>query len=345
MIHEFGSDFHYIDSFDDKAIHNPGPNKYRMTIDGRVCFEIIYYHNKLKRIWFPSYFCQEVISSLRNHGLNISIYEHSPENGIDNSISKIKFTPGDGLVTVNYFGKFTRPEYTILPSYVIKIEDHTHAPFSLASFNSDADWCIASLRKTFPIPEGGIFWSPLNHPLPHIPEIESSDISVIQMRLSAMRKKREFLEGMISDKNEYLEIFRETEEKFNDFNPVSATKETVDKILHFNIEKWFSIRNENHKLLRRYLDNLDGVQVFNNYSQDTPFSVILLFNNKLIRDSIRTYLIDNKVYPAKLWDLPDTNGYESKYFSDRMLSIHCDARYSSEDMKKIADIIRIKIAR
>jgi hypothetical protein len=50
-------------------------------------------------------------------------------------------------------------------------------------------------------------------------------------------------------------------------------------------------------------------------------------------------LISNSVYPAILWNVPETVSGSSRNFSERMLSIHCDGRYNEEDIKQLADIL------
>ena len=49
---------------------------------------------------------------------------------------------------------------------IILIEDHTHDPFSTWAQQSTAHYAMASLRKTLPIPDGAILWSPQKMSLP-----------------------------------------------------------------------------------------------------------------------------------------------------------------------------------
>ncbi len=71
-----------------------------------------------------------------------------------------------------------------------------------------------------------------------------------------------------------------------------------------------------------------------------PFSLMLLFDSEVLRDRCRNSLINNDVYPALLWKIPSDNKHpEVKDFSNRMLSIHCDARYGVNDVKRLYDII------
>ena len=71
----------------------------------------------------------------------------------------------------------------------------------------------------------------------------------------------------------------------------------------------------------------------------TLFSLVLYFDTKEIRDSVRKRLIESCVYPAILWAVTDSASENSKDFSERMLSVHCDGRYSEDDIKQLASIL------
>ena len=71
----------------------------------------------------------------------------------------------------------------------------------------------------------------------------------------------------------------------------------------------------------------------------TSFSLIMLLKSKTCRYAVRKQLIEACVYPAILWVVPDSASVESKDFCERMLSIHCDGRYTEEDVRQLAKII------
>ena len=58
-----------------------------------------------------------------------------------------------------------------------------------------------------------------------------------------------------------------------------------------------------------------------------------------IWDALRKRLIEACVYPAILWAVPNSASENSKDFSERMLSIHCDGRYTEEDIRQLAGIL------
>jgi len=68
----------------------------------------------------------------------------------------------------------------------------------------------------------------------------------------------------------------------------------------------------------------------------------VLFDSQEQRDQVKSYLIQNKVYPATFWDWPTEYALddpEGKDFSDRMLSIPCDFRYKTDDIKQMLTIL------
>ena len=72
--------------------------------------------------------------------------------------------------------------------------------------------------------------------------------------------------------------------------------------------------------------------------------MVLLLENKEKRDALRKRLIADSVYPAILWNVPGTASDASRDFSERMLSVHCDGRYSEDDIKQLANIINDGLA-
>ena len=58
-----------------------------------------------------------------------------------------------------------------------------------------------------------------------------------------------------------------------------------------------------------------------------------------MREKLRIGLIQNAVYPAVLWNVPETCSKEVRFMSDCLLSVHCDGRYSESDMEELAGVI------
>jgi hypothetical protein len=127
-------------------------------------------------LWLPSYYCPDVVRTLlpvlATIGFMLRTYPSTPPHPAHPTA--IPLEPGHILLVANLFGlqgaavPITPEE---LPPGVILVEDHTHDPLSFWARCSRAHWCFASLRKTLPLPDGGVAWSPAGRPLPRPPAL------------------------------------------------------------------------------------------------------------------------------------------------------------------------------
>ena len=344
---EFGSDFHYIVPIAEagKTLYDFYPRA-NLYADGRQALIHLYHTQGWGRLWLPEYFCYEVVDSLKQAGLDLRFYADYP--GYDNDSQTLQsiqqhgcFKPTDAILRVNYFGtrSFRNPEQF---SVAAVVEDHTHDLIGGWAINSHADWCIASLRKTLPIPEGGILWSPVGLRLPEQPDISEENERIASIRWEAMKLKTCYLAGGDIEKAAFRSGFVDTE-AFFDTAEVCAIDETSREYLRsFNIQDWYIRKRENWELLSTI--KRDGIRIlqFEGYSC-YPFSLILVFNDLGERDRVRKELLANQIYPAILWTVPSPTEGEVFCFSRGMLSIHCDARYSREDVFIMKSIIESTI--
>ena len=340
---EFGSDFHYINSFQGKGrTLSDFYSKANYYADGRQALIHLYHSQGWQQLWMPEYFCYDVIASLKEAGLNLMFYhdrpdDHSDSDTLDNLQRKGHFLPTDAIMRVNYYGtrKFRSTEK--LPVAAV-VEDHTHDLIGDWPIHSTADWCIASLRKTLPIPEGGMLWSPMGLKLPAAPALSEENEKIAASRWEAMKLKARYLGGEAVEKAEFRKGYFDTEEYF-DHAPVSALDKASQEYLKtFDIRSWYNQKRNNWELLRDI--KKEGVRVITPENMGCyPFSLVLLFDNPNERDRVRKALIEHQIYPAVLWNVPDSASDEVKSFSKRMLSIHCDARYTNEDIFQMKTII------
>ncbi len=76
---------------------------------------------------------------------------------------------GDAILAVDYFGARHGAAWRAFQAGrqdTLLIEDHSHDPQSTWATSSTADYAFASLRKTMPISDGAILWSPRGRALP-----------------------------------------------------------------------------------------------------------------------------------------------------------------------------------
>ena len=340
---EFGSDFHYIDSYnkEGKRLCDYIPSALYFA-DGRQPLINLYKSQGWKRLWVPEYYCYDVIASLKEAGLEIVFYTDFPGYKEDDATLELiqekgHFRPTDAVLRVNYFGLCAYRNSENL-SVAAVIEDHTHDLIGDWARNSTADWCIASLRKTLSIPEGGILWSPKGLKLPEPPTPSEKNEDIASIRWNSMELKAGYLAGDDIEKSTFRQGYVDTEAFFDTCDVCALDKRSQEYLLSFDIDTWYQRKLENWRQLRD-VHHLD-VKVLKPESHlCNPFSLMLVFNSRDKRDRVRQDLIEHSVYPAILWHIPSPADGDVYRMSNNMLSIHCDARYSTEDIQQLKSII------
>ena len=342
---EFGSDFHTIDYVYNTRITDITriyPNASYLA-DGRQCLMLVICQEGWKRLWVPEYFCYEVLNSIVKYtGIQLAFYKDYPGLDCHVFLTQLPFKKGDALLKMNYFGLYDSFSKESIPIPIV--EDHSHDLLSRSALYSNADWCIASLRKTLPLAEGGILWSPRGKTISEEIKLSFANEKLATNRWKAMDMKAEYLSDFKGDlaniklKEAFRQLFAETENALSDLEISALDKRSTDALSRFDINAWYGQKRKNWSLLTKSLDKkLNYLRPMNDSC--TPFSLILKTQNKVMRENLRIGLIQNAVYPAVLWSVPETCSEEVRMMSDCLLSLHCDGRYSEEDMEELACII------
>ena len=339
---EYGSNFEFYKTgkikesikFHEKSIYY-GSGRYAI-------WELIQHYVNLgdwKRIFVPDYYCMDVVHTINKTGINIIRYQDNPTIFDDQeNISQMSFKDGDVLLRINFFGlrSFRSNNKIKIPV----IEDHTHGLFSDWALSSDADWCFSSIRKSLPVADGGVLWSPTNNTINiKTKHTTKEHHELVKNRYLAMKiKSQYFLNKNSVSKNKYLQLFKETEEYFTN-NPSSlispGTLSLLNKIPH-NID---DSKRLNFKYLIPKLDQ-HYYKVLIPESDQTVFSLAIILESQSIRDDFRSYLIKNNIYPTILWKLnKNISSDKSLLVSNRILSIHIDFRYNFYDLDTISEIL------
>ncbi|MRT93454.1 hypothetical protein [Ancylomarina sp. 16SWW S1-10-2] len=344
-IKEIGSVFHtcqfppatqYL-SFPDEALYY-GCGRYAINA-------LIIHHIKIgewKRLYVPEYFCYKVIGAIRTTGIELVFYADSPLEDDETIIDNIDFIKGDVLLRMNYFGLRSPRDNSNLNVPVI--EDHTHDLFSEWALNSNADWCIASLRKSLPIPDGGMLWSP-KHEISNIekPTINQNHTKLSDDRYRAMMMKRLYLDSKKSiSKSDYLNLFNETEAVIGN-EEISRLSSFSEEILRQIPSYLNQKKKDNYEILLRLIETRT-CKVVHCKETHTPFSFVLLFENNAKRNLIRQELIKRNIYPIVLWEIENLQANNKVVdFSKRMLTLPIDFRYSEMDMYWMSQVINAEL--
>ena len=336
---EFGSDFHTFDypqGGNSILSYFPESNLYA---SGRQALLDLTIARGWKRLWIPSYFCEETLECIPQAGIELCKYNITPNQEPYDIVEKIPVEKSDCLLVVNYFGLFGKRKFLNIGCEII--EDHTHNLIGDWALNSCSDWCLASLRKTLPIADGGILWSSKHHHLPAKPPKIDITEEVMSERVDAMNLKQRYLSGGDIEKGDFLKLFGSTEEEF-DRLPISHISDLSFQIVsNLDINAWYDAKHRNWKFLYENLRDTQAVKILiPEVKSDCPFSLTLLFKDNETRNRVRKRLIDKSVYPAILWPIEDKADKDARLFGNTMLSIHCDGRYSLQDMELLLSIIK-----
>lgn len=311
---------------------------------GRDAIRALLAHGKQtrrwRRLWVPAYFCQEVVVALATSSLELRVYDDDPTRPVPR-IDWLPFDAGDAILVVNYFGLRGALTYRLA---IDVIEDHTHAPFSPWAQGSTATFCVASLRKTLPLPDGGILWSPRGEELP--PEAPATDerTAASHQKLTAMVLKALYLEGHEMNKNTYRAAQLEGERAIASGALSGMPAHTRQMLATLPIFEYERARRANTTLLRSLLADEPRVRLLAPHAADaTAFSVPVVFASAKIMEECRRMLIAENIFPAQLWTLetPLLPGVTLalRDWASRSLSFHCDARYGQSDLEHVASTL------
>ena len=286
-------------------------------------------------IWMPQYYCPFVKEWMHHEFDSINYYYVDPFDPLS-KIEWSQFNSKNDLVMVNnYWGL----KDTDIPEHdrPIIIEDHSHGWLSDGSLNSNADFCFASLRKTLPIPMGGIAWKPktskCNISLSK-PEIFDKYDGENPMNIAwdtitgAMELKTKCSKA--SEKERYLEEYMNGELMVRSIYEVfQVSKKHADFINNHIYTDFNSFKKKNVDYALPKLVNCDEYKLVYNTTK-TPFGLLLAFKNEDTLNDLKRHLVANQIYPALLW--PD-NDLTTAY--TYLLNIHMDFRFDFKDLDYI----------
>jgi hypothetical protein len=338
---EHGSDLHWIEPSSGGRYPWSAATFYGC---GRFALLAAVEHGGWKRVWVPSFFCQEVLVAIPQDRIALVPYADTPlEPATD--LSALPMRSGDALFVVNTFG--LRARAPRVPDGVDVIEDHTHDLWSDWAQNSTAALAIASLRKLLPVADGGVVWSPRGTAIPTEPPLDDAHARAALDRLQGMLLKAAYLAGGAVEKDAFRTRSLEGERQIATGALSAPLPMTRTMLTGFPVDAWRATRGDNHRAFTTALGQPRGTRVLAPEPGATPYTVNLVFDSHELRESIRARLITSKIYPAVLWamdhavvEVPS----DTHALSRRILSLHCDARYSAADMARVAAVVRDALA-
>ncbi len=290
----------------------------------RAIIKDIKLSNALKCVALPSWCCDSMIEPFIKEGVQVEFYPVYFEEGhLKIDFSHIENC--DAILKMDYFG-FKRKHDLEFDGIVI--EDVTHSVFN-GDFPS-ADYTFGSLRKWAGFYTGGFAFK--NNGYLEC-DLKKPNNEYIELRKNAMQNKREYIEGRIEQKD-FLNQFIKAEEMLDSVGIEGASETDIINAKFADVSLIKTKRRKNAEIL---LGELSELSLFKALEEDDCplFVPILVPNGK--RDKLRKHLIEKQIYCPTHWPLTEFHKIDdkSKEIYQDEISIVCDQRYNTEDMKRI----------
>ncbi len=342
MRREIGGDFHISDS----AIYKPNQNSVieylsdyntRCFDSGRGALRAVLEIIPHEKVLLPAYMCESVRACFPDSEVDYYAVDQNFNIVWSDLLSKAEC--GVDIVYIHYFNGKILPEYEFDKLIRLHdnygfciIEDTTHSFLSMKC--TVGDYCICSLRKWFPISDGGVLYSKNE-----LPQGEYPECTWAEKKIEAMHRKAAYLQGDNICKNVFLEAFAQSEKALDgQSRSCSISSSALEMIKSVNIEEILNIRRENFSILSKRLGEIGMSVVPADGIDQVPLFCIIKFDD---RDNLRKHLIEHKIYCPVHWPLYDelTELDGIVEIQAEELSIPIDQRYKQEDMEYIAKII------
>lgn len=345
---EHGSEFHWLEfaSADESGGADPWGQAGVFCASGRDALRLLVLHGMSQRgwltLWIPSYMCHTVVRSIAQTGVEMLAYPDDPR-WVSPNLPNMRSRAGDVVLVVNHFGMRTAPSDGY-PCDVI--EDHTHDPWSDWACGSEAAYCVASFRKTLPLPDGAVLWSPTGQVLPEEPPCGDDACLSSALRLSGALLKRRYLEDGPVKKESYLRLFKDGELAVARQAPSGMTPWAREQFASLPLGSWRQRRKEGWLELSRLLGEVPGVTILHpaDVIAMVPLGMVMVMRDGLSRDRMVEHLRRHAVYAAVLWRierddaLPGTPDGTVE-LSERVLFLHSDGRYGVADHARVAAVV------
>ena len=311
------------------------------TDSGRSALKILDKTLNKGIVLLPAYICESVIDVYKKDN-QIRFYKINPDMTIDIDDLKSKM---DSQVTVvylmHYFGSVQNNEvlkylentkkkrgYTI-------IEDTTHSIFTKK--RTVGDYCVCSLRKWFPITDGGVLYTEKN-------VTDTFDMTEYQKNyfvdsLEAMILKKYYIQYGVDCNSIYREIFAKSEQRLDMQTEIYQISDISKSILEcISITQLQEKRKKNYWQLKGKLKNIPVKDVLST-DNFVPLVYPVYVEN---RNQFRQYLMENKIYCAVHWPLAGTgmeNDSDAVKIYENIISLPIDQRYESMHIEYLAQVI------
>lgn len=318
-----------------------------------------------KSCLLPAYMCDTVFFPFTSAGWELSFYEigknmEADREKLSRQIEEIR--PSLLLIHAYYGVDTWKPMRSLLRTWkkqgVRIIEDVTQS-YYLRGAGKEADYVVGSLRKWYPIPDGGFVAS--GEKLSKLAEVLTVNKEYTEKRTGFLVNKWEYLhqtgaargktaKQLAAFKADYLRKNRETEDWMDDHakeadGKISAMSEISKSILKkLENEDYRQRRNENYRYLYERLGRFEAGGAWklcglfaNGTGEEAPLYFPVYAGN---RDELQEYLRKLDIYAPVLWPVGEENAHflteDERYIYEHLLALPMDQRYGRAEMERMA---------
>lgn len=304
-----------------------------------------------KRVLFPAYHCETESDPWYEAGWEVVYYPVEKNFTVDClKLQKlVTETIPSVIVIQSYFGfealdaecdKFLK---SIKSKGIIIIEDITQSVLSDIKHEC-ADYYVASFRKFFAIPDGGVL---ISKSIINVGDIKQPDPNLTMSAVQAYNLKEEYFETKEKDVKEQ---FRKEYVNLNSLVSVNdalyAMSEFSRKILEsINRKDIGTKRRRNFKLLVEELKVAEFLEITTSNLDDNtvPLFLPILMDSSKEREDLQAFLAKHDIYCPIIWKMSPkiiNCPIESKEIYSRILCFPIDQRYDTDDMERIIATVK-----
>ncbi|MBD5509459.1 MAG: UDP-2,4-diacetamido-2,4,6-trideoxy-beta-L-altropyranose hydrolase [Lachnospiraceae bacterium] len=300
-----------------------------------------------KRCLMPAYMCDSVFAPFRHRGWELIFY--AVDSGLESTgetLFQMILETNPGLVFVHpYYGEDTFSDLRAqLPVFrksgILVMEDVTQS-YYLEAAGQEADFVVGSLRKWYPVPDGGFVVSDL----PLAEDVLQDGEAYAEERLEPLVQKWEYLQGaeVLPEKKElFLRKNRSLEEALDRYEGVRRMSGVSAAILSETDEEAARHkRAENQSFLYEKMIGMKRLRpVLVMQGVEAPLYLPIYAKE---REDLQRFLTEHDIYAPVLWpfseDAPDFFEGDEDYIYEHLLALPIDQRYGIREMERIAQVL------
>ena len=295
------------------------PDLYRVNL-GRTALLWLLKSRRCRKILLPYFLCESVVHTCQENQIETEFY-HLNEK-LEVLYPKEQLPEGEYLYLVNYYGQLSDSwisEYKKIYGNIIV--DHTHAFFQKPLKGIDT---LYSCRKFWGVSDGAYL---------------STDASLTENKTvdySAERMKH-ILGRYEHNAGTYYKDMLENAAKYDGMELRQMSKLTQNLLKAVDYDRAKKKREENYRILGELLPS---ESIFNQTVPEGPFAYPYFHADGM---KLRRHLAEKKIFVPTYWkniiENSETKSLEYTWAAN-ILPLPCDQRYSVEDMKYMASVVR-----